>query len=83
MRQHILEPYFIYKNSQVTYRNYEASYDNHELEPDSRKNSTYVLQEYFVPVDRFDDFLPKMREIFQKHDANILNVSIRHAKQDP
>ena len=30
----------------------------------------------------FDEFIPKMRDVFQKHEANIVNVSIRHAKAD-
>jgi hypothetical protein len=54
-----------------------------ELEPASRKDSTYVLQEYFVPYEKFDAFVPLMKEIFTKYDANIINVSVRHAKKDP
>jgi hypothetical protein len=67
----------------VVWRNYEASYDVAELEPADRSKSTYVLQEYFVPVEKFDAFLPKMRTIFRAHDVNVLNVSIRHALPDP
>ena len=65
------------------WRNYEAGYDVAELEPPSRKHRTYVLQEYFVPVDRFDEFVPKMAEILRRHRVNVLNVSIRHALPDP
>jgi FAD/FMN-containing dehydrogenase len=53
-----------------------------ELEPVSRKQSTYVLQEYFVPVQKFDAFLALMSEIFIRHNVNVINVSIRHAKAD-
>ena len=67
----------------VVWRNYEASYDVLSLEPGSRKRSTYVLQEYFVPVEQFDAFVPEMRRIFQAHDVNVVNVSIRHATADP
>ena len=49
----------------------------------SRASSTYVLQEYFVPVERFDEFVPQMRDIFQRHRVNVINVSIRHALPDP
>lgn len=83
IREHILEPYYVYSSPQVTYRNYEASYDNKELEPFSRKYSTYVLQEYFVPVGKFDDFVVQMKDIFQTYNPNILNISIRHANKDP
>jgi FAD/FMN-containing dehydrogenase len=81
-REYILDPW-IYRSPAVYRRNYEASYDVNELEPFSRDKRTYVLQEYFIPVDQFYDFVPKMRGIFHKHHANIFNVSIRHANQDP
>jgi len=81
IREHILEPVY-YSFDRVAWRNWEASYDIRELEPKNRNKKTYVLREYFVPVEKFDEFIPKMREIFQKHDANIINVSIRHAKAD-
>lgn len=81
-RQHVIEPLY-YKQHRVVWRNWEASYDVAELEPPSREEYTYGLREYFIPVDRFDEFVPRMREIFKKHDANIINVSIRHALPDP
>jgi hypothetical protein len=60
-----------------------TSRDVAELEPSSRRSSTYVLQEYFVPVDRFDDFVPQMRNVLRRHGVNVVNVSIRHANKDP
>lgn len=80
-RERIYEP-LMFMSRPVQWRNYEASYDVRELEPQSRKKSTYVLQEYFVPVARFDEFVPLMREIFQRHRANVINVSVRHAQPD-
>ena len=80
-RQYVVDP-IRFRNQPVTWRNYEASYDAAELEPASRTNSTYVLEEYFVPVDRFDDFVPQMRQVFQRHGVNVINISIRHSKQD-
>ncbi len=67
----------------VVWRNHEASYDVRGLDPGSRERNTYVLQEYFIPVERFDDFVPKMRKVFQDQDVNVVNVSIRHATADP
>ncbi|KZN65559.1 FAD-binding oxidoreductase [Pseudoalteromonas luteoviolacea] len=81
MRQHIVEP-IQYASEAVQWRNYEASYDVRELEPKSRQNETYVLREYFVPIDRFDSFSAKMSGIFKTHEVNVLNVSIRHALPD-
>ena len=82
IREHVVDP-LLYRGHPVEYRNYEASYDVSDLEPKSRENTTYVLQEYFVPVGRFDQFVPKMRAVFNKHDVNVINVSIRHALPDP
>lgn len=80
-RQHLIDP-VLYFPAKVVWRNYEASYDVAELEPDDRSEYTYGLREYFVPVEKFDEFVPKMRGIFQRNKANIINVSIRHAKAD-
>ena len=80
-REHIYDPYRYSENSLV-WRNYEASYDVMGLEPASRKKTTYMLQEYFIPVEHFDDFVPKLAEILQHYKVNALNVSIRHALPD-
>jgi hypothetical protein len=82
LRRRVLEPLY-YSRDRVAWRNWEASYDVAELEPVSRADYTYGLREYFVPVARFDEFVPRMREIFTKHHADILNVSVRHALPDP
>jgi FAD/FMN-containing dehydrogenase len=82
LRQRVVDP-ILYIGKPVEWRNYEASYDVLELEPKWRKHSTYVLQEYFVPVEQFDTFYPLMTGILKKNKVNVINISIRHAKQDP
>lgn len=82
IRRNIVDP-IIYSSDLVVWRNWEASYDVAELEPQSRKEETYVLREYFVPVDDFEPFVADMKEIFNSNDVNIINVSIRHAKAAP
>jgi len=82
LRQHIIDP-ITYHKKPVEWRNYEASYDVMELEPKSRKKKTYVLQEYFIPTAHFDDFYPSMVKILKKHKVNVINISIRNARQDP
>jgi FAD/FMN-containing dehydrogenase len=81
-REYLIDP-ILYLFPKVHWRNYEAGYDVAELEPPTRKHRTYVLQEYFVPVERFDAFVPKMAEILARHRVNALNVSVRHASADP
>ncbi|HBB97104.1 MAG TPA: FAD-binding protein [Blastocatellia bacterium] len=82
LQQRIFDPTY-FASEPVTWRNYEASLDTAELEPASRETFTYAIEEYFIPVDRFDDFVPRMRQILRKHDVNVVYVSIRNAKQDP
>ncbi|MDB5799177.1 MAG: FAD-binding protein [Rhodocyclales bacterium] len=80
-REHIVDR-AVYFRRPVHWRNYEAGYDVAELEPWSRKKSTYVLQEYFVPAKRIDEFMPGMARVLRRHDVNVLNISIRHAAAD-
>lgn len=81
-REYLIDPLlFFFKK--VHWRNFEAGYDAAELEPVSRKHATYVLQEYFIPVEKFDEFVPKMADVLQRHKVNALNVSVRHALADP
>jgi len=82
IRRLIVDP-ILYRGEPVVWRNYEASYDVAELEPSSRTKSTYVLQEYFVPVENFDRFVPRMAAVLRKGDVNVINISIRHARPDP
>jgi FAD/FMN-containing dehydrogenase/uncharacterized membrane protein YhaH (DUF805 family) len=81
-REFIIEP-IVYRKKIVHWRNYEAGYDAGELEPSSRLTSTYVLQEYFVPVERFNEFLSSMTTILKEHKVNMINISVRHAYADP
>ncbi len=80
-REFLIDP-ILYTTKKIHWRNYEAGYDVLELEPESRKETTYVLQEYFVPINEFDVFSSLMSEIFIKHKVNVINVSIRHAYAD-
>lgn len=80
-REKLIDP-LLYLGKKVHWRNYEASYDVAELEPPSRDKRTYVLQEYFVPVERLEEFVPKMAAVLQRHRVNALNISIRHAMPD-
>ncbi len=81
-REHLIDP-LIYRKQVVHWRNYEAGYHVEELEPLLRDRRTYVLQEYFVPVDQFLTFTRTMTEILSRHRVNVVNISVRHAHQDP
>lgn len=66
----------------VVWRNHEASLDIASLEPRTRMFSTYLLQEYFIPVPAFHDFARAMARILRADDVHALNVSIRHSPAD-
>jgi FAD/FMN-containing dehydrogenase len=82
VREHIIDPY-LYRKNPVEWRNYEAGSNVQELEPKSRRKSTYVLEEYFVPVANFDAFYPAMGKILRDNKVNVINISIRNARPDP
>lgn len=66
----------------VAWRNHEASLDTASLEPASRRDATYALQEYFIPVRHFHAFARDLADVLRRHDAKVLNVSIRHSPPD-
>lgn len=66
----------------IVWRNYEASLDVAELEPATRNNSTYVLQEYFIPAHHFANFAKAMSKLMQAAPTGTINVSIRHSPAD-
>jgi FAD/FMN-containing dehydrogenase len=80
-RERLIDP-LLYLRKPVHWRNHEAGYDVAELEPPARQHRTYVLQEYFVPVENLEAFVPLMAAILRRHRVNALNVSIRHAMPD-
>ena len=66
----------------VIRRNLEASLDATALEPRTRRMSSYLLQEYFVPMSAFASFARAMARILREGEANALNISVRHAPAD-
>lgn len=81
-KQKYIDPMMLRGNAVVT-RNYEASYDPRELMPTSWLFNTYVLQEYFVPAEKFESFITDLQIIMKYFKPNLLNISIRHTRQDP
>jgi FAD/FMN-containing dehydrogenase len=69
-------------SDKVTWRNHEASLDAASLEPATRSISTYLLQEYFIPVKNFLSFAQGMARILKTRNVQVLNISIRHSPAD-
>ena len=66
----------------VKWLNCEASLDVAELEPRSRRETTYVLQEFFVPKRGFAPFAKELAAALRRHQVEALNISIRHSPAD-
>jgi FAD/FMN-containing dehydrogenase len=64
-------------SSIIVWRNYEASYSTQDLYF-PQWFSVSLLQEFFIPADQLLSFLSSMRTIFEEHEINVLNVSLRH-----
>lgn len=62
----------------VVMRNFETSYRTKVLEPFLCVPTTYILEEYFVPCARLNEFVNSLRTTMQKYKVNIMNCSIRH-----
>jgi len=48
----------------------------------NRLPDTDILQEYFVPYDRMPEFVDGLRNVVQRNQANLLNVTIRIVHKD-
>jgi FAD/FMN-containing dehydrogenase len=48
----------------------------------NRLADTDILQEYFIPYDGMPEFVDGLREVVQKNEANLLNVTIRTVHKD-
>lgn len=45
-------------------------------------NRTEVLQEYFVPMDRFAKYIDDLRNVLNKEELNLLNITIRYVEKN-
>jgi FAD/FMN-containing dehydrogenase len=78
-RRHVHD--VLFNRSEVVWRNYEVAEDVTSIAP-PRKGSRYMLQEYFVPVQRFEEFVPRMAGVFKRHKVNVVTLSVRQAAAD-
>lgn len=81
LRSKLIHPLLL-EQPAVKWRNHEASLDVAQLEPRTRRVSTYVLQEYFIPVRHFTGFAGAMAAVIRRYGAQVLNVSVRHSPAD-
>lgn len=81
LRQHLIDP-LIYNQPAVVMRNWESSYDLRDFGFLNSQNATLAMREYFVPVNKFEVFVLKLRDAFIRHKVDVLNVSVRYTPRD-
>jgi hypothetical protein len=81
IRHRVIDP-MIFERDKVVMRNYETSYDIRDFGFVSHSDSTLAVREYFIPVENFEVFVLKMRDVFLRHDVDVLNITIRYTPQD-
>jgi len=77
----LLDAKIIKKINHVVWRSYEMSESVTSLAASS-KSASKILQEYFIPVAKFNTFASLMNKIIVKHKIKVLNISIRHVQKN-
>lgn len=63
-------------------RNNAMRSDSEFMEYDNSRK-TEILQEYFVPIGQFEEYIPALKAVLEAHpDFNLLNVTIRYVEQN-
>jgi len=57
-------------------------YHSAEMYLNREKDKTDVLQEYFIPIERFEEFTGYLKSLEKELKENLLNITIRHIKKD-
>ncbi|MCC5804177.1 FAD-binding oxidoreductase [Rossellomorea vietnamensis] len=45
------------------------------------ENDTDILQEYFVPVDEYEEYIDDLREYLVDENINLMNITVRYVNQ--
>jgi len=81
IQKNLIDP-VVYKQETVVMRNLESSSNLRAAGFIDTSTSTMVMQEYQVPVKRFEIFVFNMRDIFKRHHVSISKVIISYLAQD-
>jgi decaprenylphospho-beta-D-ribofuranose 2-oxidase len=73
--------YFTGKDGEHTTRNNAMRSESKFMEYESSKD-TDILQEYFVPVDKFTEYIDDLRKVLEEEDLNLINITIRYVEEN-
>mgnify|MGYP003967338679 CR=1 FL=1 len=80
-QKNLVDPY-LYNDEVVVSRNLETSYSLRNSGFINSDESTMVMQEYLIPVNRFEIFVFNLRDIFSRHQADIFKILISSLPQN-
>lgn len=72
-----IDPYIAFPPKRASISRNHIMHDSVEYLQNILANETDILQEYFVPQDKFIEFIDGVRDILQNRKSLILNASIR------
>ncbi len=73
--------YFLKANGGLISRNNVMRSESEFLEYEA-ENDNDVLQEYFVPVDKFADYIDDLRDVLTEEELNLLNITVRYVNHE-
>ncbi|MGO4496107.1 FAD-dependent oxidoreductase [Paenibacillus sp. 2RAB27] len=76
-----LQRYFLIGHSTILTRN-NAMRSESDFMDYSSDTKNDLLQEFFVPVEHFSDFINGIKPILQEEQLNLLNITVRYVNQD-
>jgi FAD/FMN-containing dehydrogenase len=53
-----------------------------EVYQEQNADRTDILHEYFIPQEKLEEFLTKVRAVVPKHPVDLLNVTVRDVRED-
>ena len=80
-RKNLFDPIELQK-PRVARLNYESSYNLRSLGFVESRKTTTVVQEYLIPLQRFEIFTFNMRDIFTRYDVDIDKILVEYVPQN-
>ncbi|WP_100407308.1 FAD-binding oxidoreductase [Bacillus solitudinis] len=73
--------YFEKQDGTYMTRNNVMRSESKFLEYENDKN-TDVLQEYFIPINHFTEYIDDLRKLLEKEELNLVNITIRYVSKN-
>jgi len=74
--------FFSLRQNKIVSRNNAMRSESEFMEYRSAAGYNDLLQEYFIPVDRFAGFVDSLKTVLRGSDLNLLNITVRYVNKD-